>query len=316
MSFECGSNVVIGESRFCPAKPTGAVPAKPPNVEQTDGGADSPRSDTPPAPAAAFELKQNEVALTLFAGDVGLHIGFVFCPEGGTFKFVHLAFHHLLRVDDCPLDRCSIIGKLPFKLQSLKYLRYALTRIGTDLPSIPYGVRIARKKGSFNSRGRYALPVDDADGLTCATFVAEVCRGVGVPVLIEFDWQPRPAEDAGWIDQICTMLANPKFSATPEHIARVRAGFNGLRIRPEDVAAIIPQWRKDGKPLAFNVVNVERKSIAKQALTCCSEDAPADPALLNDVAASPEENATGEGVIESNFHIRANDGPHLATPLT
>lgn len=235
--------------------------------------------------------------------------------EGGTFKFVHPAFHHLLRVDDCPLDRCSIIGKLPFKLQSLKYLRYALTRIGTDLPNIPYGVRIAKKKGSFNSRGRYALPVDDADGLTCATFVAEVCRGIGVPVLIESDWQPRPAEDAGWIDQICTMLANPRFGATPEHIARVRAGFNGLRIRPEDVAAIIPQWRKDGKPLAFNVVDIERKSIAQQALTCCAADAHPDLGLLNAVSASPVENATVEGVVEPNLHTRANDGTHPATSL-
>jgi hypothetical protein len=309
MNFECGSNVVIGASRFCPAKPTETVATNPPKVEPTDIGVDSPPGDAPPAPAVAFELKHNEVALTLFAGDVGLHIGFVFCPEGGTFKFVHLAFHHLLRVDDCPLDRCSIIGKLPFKLQSLRYLRHALTRIGTDLPNIPYGVRIARKKGSFNSRGRYALPVDDADGLTCATFVVEVCRGIGVPVLIESDWQPRPAEDAGWIDQICAMLANPRFGATPEHIARVRAGFNGLRIRPEDVAAIIPQWRKDGKPLAFNVVDVERKSIANQALTCCSECIEVDPAQLNAVAAPPEEKATVEGMSLSSLLVHASAGP-------
>ena len=93
------------------------------------------------------ELKPNEVALALYAGDVGLHIGFVFCPEGGSFKFLHLAFHHLLRIEECPLYQCSIIGKLPFKQQSLKYLRHALGRIGTDMPKIPYGVRIARKKG-------------------------------------------------------------------------------------------------------------------------------------------------------------------------
>jgi len=103
-----------------------------------------------------------------------------------------------------------------------------------------------------------------------------------------------------------------RFGATPEHIARVRAGFNGLRIRPEDVAAIIPQWRKDGKPLAFNVVDVERKSIANQALTCCSEGIDVDPAQLNAVAAPQEEKATVEGMSESNLPIRASDGPDHA----
>jgi hypothetical protein len=292
MNFECGSNVVVGAERFCPAKIAG--PAQPADA-------------APVASPIAFTLKPNEVALALFKGDVGLHIGFVFCPEQqATYKFVHLAFHHWVKIDSCPLDRCSIIGKLPFKLETLKYLRRALERIGTNLPMIPYGVRIAKKRGVFNTRGRYALPTDSADGLTCATFVSEVCRGVGRPILIEDDWEARPAEDAGWIDQICAMLSIPKFNASAEHIAKVRASFegSGFRIRPEDVAAIIPQWRKDGAALSFQVVDGERKLVAQLAETCCTDaPAPADP---------PEAHALG--LDEPDSAIELVDVMHEADP--
>ena len=199
--------------------------------------------------AAEAQLGSDDVALVVHRGDIGRHIGFAVFTQKGKHEFLHLAFHKDVRIENYPPERCSIVGKLPFDWVALFSLKKALWNIGKKAQqksaavSIPFGVSIDTKKGSFNREGAYKTPLNanrkPADGLTCATFVTEICRGVGLPLVKDGDWTVRPG-DATWIDEICRLLA--KVKAEPDHIAHVRASFTGARIRPEEVAGAATVW--------------------------------------------------------------------------
>lgn len=236
-----------------------------------------------------FKFEKDDVGLALHFGGIGAHIGFVYQGGDKKFKFVHLAFHKRVVLEPYPLDapKRSIFAKLPFSKSSLYSLKSALRLIGarSSHPSgiiIPYGVNIKAAKGSFNSKGLYTLP-KGSDGLTCATFVSEICRGVGLPLLDEDSWIAR-TEDQQWITQICSMLEDPRSGADIAHIAQVKAGFSGLRIRPEEVASVANLWKS--KPIIFNDAAANGIEVLKKLTDCCNKT---DPALnLSNEAASPD----------------------------
>lgn len=217
------------------------------------------------------KLLPDQVGIVLHRGNIGRHLGFaVFTPKG-KHEFLHLAFHKKVVLEDFPPEKCSIVGRLPFDRVALFTLKKALWNIRKKVVDkaaavqIPYGVNIDPAKGSFTKDGVYKPPAG-RDGLTCATFVTEICKGVGLSMLNEVDWQPR-AEDAQWIDQICSMLADPRSGADEAHIAHVRASFNGVRIRPEEVAAAAALWTGDLIDCAQ--AELEAKSVLAKLAECC-----------------------------------------------
>lgn len=221
--------------------------------------------------STSANLSPEEVALVVHHGDIGRHIGFAVFTAKGRHQFLHLAFHKKVILEDYPLSKCSIVGRLPFDKIGLMVLKKALWNIGKKVGhksvaiDIPYGVNIANKKGTFTKEGLYKPP-PDRDGLTCATFVAEICRGVGLQLLNEGDWAVRP-EDAGWIDQICNMLADPRSGADEAHIAQVRRSFTGIRIRPEEVASAVTLW--NSSPINFGPAEAEGRNIVTKLNECC-----------------------------------------------
>ncbi len=235
-----------------------------------------------------FKLEKDDVGLVLHVGGIGAHIGFVYQSNDKKFKFVHLAFHKRVVQEPYPLDatKRSIFAKLPFSRSSLYSLKSALRLIGARSihPSginIPYGVNIMAAKGSFSVNGIYALP-KGSDGLTCATFVSEICRGVGLTLLDENSWVAR-IEDQQWIAQICKMLEDPRSGADTAHIEQVKSGFSGLRIRPEEVASVANLWK--GKPIAFGDAAANGIEVLKKLTDCCNKP---DPTLnVSNQAASP-----------------------------
>jgi hypothetical protein len=238
--------------------------------------------------ASNAKLQPDDVALVVHRGDIGRHIGFAVFTSKGKHEFLHLAWHKKVRLGDYPLDRCAIVGKLRFDRVGLMTLKKALWNIGKKVSNkataveIPYGVNIDPSKGSFKKDGTYHPP-QGKDGLTCATFVSEICRGVGLPLLNEGDWKPR-LEDAEWIDQICVLLSRPESGADGTHIAHVRASFDGLRIRPEEVAAAAALWT--GRPVDFESSEAEGKALVAKLDQCCPIEVPPAP-TPGSVAAVP-----------------------------
>lgn len=229
--------------------------------------------------AAAAQLGSDDVALVVHRGDIGRHIGFAVFTQKGKHEFLHLAFHKHVKIESYPPEKCSIVGKLPFDRVALFILKKALWNIGKKAQqksaavSIPFGVSIDTKKGSFNKEGVYKTPSnakgEPADGLTCATFVAEICRGVGLRLVEDGDWPVRP-RDATWIDEICNLLARVK--AEPEHIAHVRASFTGARIRPEEVAGAAIVWNKQA--VKCQPAEAASLGIIAKLDECCPEGVP------------------------------------------
>lgn len=221
--------------------------------------------------SSTANLSPEDVALVVHHGNIGRHIGFAVFTAKGRHEFLHLAFHKKVILEDYPLPKCSIVGRLPFDKIGLMALKRALWNIGKRVGhksaaiDIPYGVNIANKKGTFTKDGVYKPPVD-RDGLTCATFVTEICRGVGLQLLNEGDWGVRP-EDAAWIDQICDMLADPRAGADEAHIAHIRRSFTGVRIRPEEVASAVNLWNETS--IDFSPAEAEGLNIVTKLNECC-----------------------------------------------
>ena len=219
--------------------------------------------------AANFQLGPDEIALVVHRGSLQRHVGFLFRSMEGKNQFLHLAFHKRIKFEDFPPEECSIAGKLPLERIGSSSLKVALQRIGRSSRQkpvaieIPFGVSINTEKGSFNSKGIYKTPLG-ADGLTCATFVAEVCRGIGIDLLDESSWQPRE-EDAQWIDEVCGLLE--VVHAEQAHVDHVRRSFQGLRIRPEEVAASVGLWK--GEPLPFREAEAGGEQVVRKLAECC-----------------------------------------------
>ena len=224
-----------------------------------------------------IQLNPDDVGLVLHRGGIGMHVGFFFQSREKKHVFLHLAFHKNVKFEDFPPEACSIAGKLPISKVSALSLKSALRLIGAraqQKPSginIPYGVNIDKAKGSFTNQGVYSIP-KGSDGLTCATFVTEVCQGVGLDILNESDWTARPA-DANWINQICDMLRHPQSGADQTHINHVQASFKGIRIRPEEVASSVNLWQK--KPIDCAPAETEGLRLIQAVDQCCAPPIPA-----------------------------------------
>lgn len=242
-----------------------------------------------------IQLNPDDVGLVLHRGSIGMHVGFFFQAREEKYVFLHLAFHKNVKFDPFPPADCSIAGKLPLSKVSALSLKSALRLIGAraqQIPSrinIPYGVNIDKAKGSFNSKGIYSIP-KGSDGLTCSTFVTEVCQGVGLDILNESDWKARPS-DANWINQICAMLSDPRSGADLAHTNHVRSSFNGIRIRPEEVASSVNLWKQ--KPIDFAPAEAEGLLLVQAVKQCCDLAATTDePSAATDTVAPT--NATAD----------------------
>lgn len=104
----------------------------------------------------------------------------------------------------------------------------------------------------FDANGRYTAP-RGSDGLTCATFISEIFRAVGLPLVQLDTWEARD-QDLVWGNDVCALLKH-RGGASDEHIEAVRSSINGLRLRPEELAfsADLPSL---ARPVAFAEASV------------------------------------------------------------
>lgn len=96
-------------------------------------------------------------------------------------------------------------------------------------------------------------------GLTCATFIAELFNELGFPFIDASSWKKRPG-DAEWAERILNIL---KGRMTREHFEAQKARIgDAIRIRPSDIAAAGHLIQQDMESaLTFEEVDPVRESI-------------------------------------------------------
>jgi hypothetical protein len=140
-------------------------------------------------------------------------------------------------------------------------VRYAASR----KQSINFGINLFAGHGSFDANGHYNAP-RGSDGLTCATFVSELMRAAGLPLVDLQSWQPREV-DVAWGNSVCELLRNHG-RASEEHISVVRANINGLRLRPEEVAFAADQ-PVSSRPVDFVSSSIGGSAVMRVLSTIC-----------------------------------------------
>lgn len=225
----------------------------------------------------SLKLTSDQVAIALTFGAFGRHAGLVFSGDGG-FKIVHMRFHLNIGLDPFPTISSPCWIATPLKMQSTnaKILIGHLNRIGSTSPKIPFGINIQASKGSFTNKGDYVKP-DGSDGLTCATFVNELCRAVGLPLVDEKSWDEDREDDRLWAEEVAGLLVEK--NADPAHIAWVRGKANGLRIRPEEVA-VAGNYKTTKNGIDYQIAKAESALILQKLGNCCPDAAP----RLSDIA--------------------------------
>lgn len=126
---------------------------------------------------------------------------------------------------------------------------------------IPYSVA---SPGGVIFRDDIWVGDSPGQGLTCATFIVELFKELGIPFIDSKSWRAREGDDE-WARGILQMLRG---CMSPEHVA-AQMDLIGRepRIRPSDVAAagvLISEAAKDG--LSFDLVSPTSEEIEAKLL--------------------------------------------------
>ena len=189
-------------------------------------------------------ITPSQLAVGISRGDFATHIGLVFTDAKKQMKLIHLAWHKRIKVDEYPTTGCWVASIPDIPPTTAKAFIGVLRKLAKRQPQIPYGIDVLGAFGSFSPDGDYKAP-KGSDGLTCTTFVSELFRAVGIPVIAEATW---PAGvNTEWAQKVCELLI--RTGAEADHVAAVQANAAGLRIRPEEFGAAVDrpyaQWEID-----------------------------------------------------------------------
>jgi len=198
------------------------------------------------------------------------HVGILYKPDGtrGEVRFLHLAWHHDLRVEPpkkslswaepkMPPEKALVLARV-CKLVGQKYGR----GFGKKLC---YAVRYT--DGRFDLDSAEFL-TRDGRGLTCATFIMAVFKTYEVPLVLQDEWPPDRAGDKAWHDKVVRYLAEGK--ADESHVEAVRNERGCARYRPEEVAAaalaeVLPVGFQFAETTGVLIVDHLRKDPSKPA---------------------------------------------------
>jgi hypothetical protein len=163
----------------------------------------------------------------------GLHVGFLYQREDGTYWFTDMAWELLLRNEQTNCrGKCWINVKLA--AQNLELLAAALEEIPAQ--RVPYDVRYDSEKPYFDSITRAYL--NESPGLTCATYILGVLRGFQLELFDVANWPGRP-EDGPDIEKL--IVALEKHGVPSDRIAAMRANHGNMRFRPQEVCGAVAE---------------------------------------------------------------------------
>lgn len=217
---------------------------------------------------AAVPFGVNEVAIAVTGSRLGAgHIGLGFHSAKSGPQIIHLSWHRELKVDsiDSKLHPgCWAAKAIDIPGPASKQLVALVRAIATKRPTINYGINLLNSFGSFNANGIYK-PLKGNNGLTCATFVADILAAGSIR-LLKIDTWPRSDENIAWGEDVCSKLL--KHGADQAHIEAVRKSNTGLRLRPFEVAGAT-QLPRANWPVNYEQVQEASRSVAQSLEELC-----------------------------------------------
>ena len=200
----------------------------------------SSRSSAEMHTVALDEIPSKEV-LAFFIGEPSRgqrHIGLAYRPrQGSPLRFLHLAWHKDLRDDEVvdPKYRGVLLRAVPAvaHVAVVAQCRRA-ARADLDPQHIQYGLGYLQAT-IRRDLGTDVMVIENASGLTCATYVLALFDLASLELLDVGTWEDREG-DAEWKANVVEHLsAQP--AADSKRIAQLQNDKALVRIRPEDVAA-------------------------------------------------------------------------------
>lgn len=159
-------------------------------------------------------------------------------------RFLHLAWDRALLdqgLDDEELgwEQAYAWIELPVPSEKARALVQLCRRIAARVQADGQQVRFAIRHvlGRFDATTGIYMPAARERGLTCATCVMAVCRGVEVELVDVASW-PSRAEDQAWIDTVIALLRR----TDPELADAIAEDGLCARFRPTEVtgACLVP----------------------------------------------------------------------------
>lgn len=262
--------------------------------------------------ATEYASNRDKVGIGISHGVLGTHLGIVF-HNGQALRVVHLAWHLQLLDEDFPKENWLVaVIDLPDTVapQVVQLLRsicklYTVATAGRR-EGIAYGLNMVAGRGSFRGTGAYK-PGKDSDGLTCATFVAEIFQYFGLG-LVRLETMVDHPKNRAWAAAILCMLETDGVSQ--EHLRKVRNNVRGRRLRPEDVCAAVEVPASD-RPVDQESIRIRADEIYEEVLAKCG----APPLGPDRFARCKERFEADLKAIESEVCGEAKPGSERAGPV-
>jgi hypothetical protein len=184
------------------------------------------------------------LAIFIMRTEDGTHTGILF-RMNGVLLIQDVMWHELFRSAQCPpkVPHFVMLALEPEQEHRVRMMCQLIhdrqnSRDSSSEYKIPYAFRLGNDR--FNAKTA-EFKLEDGLGLSCSTFVLIVFDSVYVP-LVNFEGWPKREDDKKRHEALLDKMRNgiPKYSippAKPEHVERVAAEVDCIRVRPEEVAA-------------------------------------------------------------------------------
>lgn len=164
------------------------------------------------------------------------HIGLLYTDEQEQVRFLHLAWHCILKDEEAPESGYVWVESGLDPTNQMVMSQYCqLIAEKHQCGGIPYGLFYSGELLFDPTTGAWTGPQDQ--GLTCASFILSIHKAQGFS-LIEFREWPERSEDLAWGEKILKMLGG---RASPAHLEaqRTRLQQGLVRFRPAEVASAV-----------------------------------------------------------------------------
>jgi len=198
------------------------------------------------------------------------HVGILY-RKNDQLRVCHLAWHCML-VDQLASETTSYqfdwvkiaIPDTPLR-NIVSFLELIANSSNGD--EIPYSF-LGQTQPFDRETGRYNPSVHEGDGLTCATFVLEVFKCLGLELLDESSFEERP-EDLDWQRKIVSWLR--RSDVDDYHLSKLENSKLAKRFRPEEVAAASGEEKL---PLQFAEAASKGVALVAELHNCCPFEVP------------------------------------------
>ncbi|MNX82942.1 hypothetical protein D3C86_1146850 [compost metagenome] len=224
--------------------------------------------------ASTLEFGSEQVAIAVRPGLLGSHLGIAYSAHGKR-HLLHLAFHKLLLNDPYPPPvgewAAKVIDLPPIAASQLVAL---LMAIAPKKNGLPYGINLIAGMGAINEMGEY-VPQSNSDGYTCSSFIAELLRKIAFPLIRLDSWMSNN-ESILWGEAVVCLLK--AYGVSAEHVDLVEKNNNGLRLRPEEVAAAA-EMPAVKRPATQDMIKARAPVLMEEVRAICHPASHAPPSM-------------------------------------